>query len=109
MSVPVFLSSNCFGPLHFFHTHLQRLSIHGYRGESKAFVLLVKQELVEIIGESDGRERPGSIKAGTIRVAPADSVRTDQGDDLLVIEAMESIISTSKRWFRKERHHTPYG
>ena len=24
MSVPVFLSSNCFGPFHFFHTHLQR-------------------------------------------------------------------------------------
>ena len=23
MSVPVFLSSNCFGPFHFFHTHLR--------------------------------------------------------------------------------------
>ena len=59
----------------------------GCCGGSRPSLLFVKQELVEIVSESDGGERPGSIEAGTIGVAPADSVCTDQSDDLLVVEA----------------------
>lgn len=59
----------------------------GRFGENISLLLLVEQELVEIISESDGRERPGSLEARTISVAPADGVCTDQSDDLLVVEA----------------------
>lgn len=58
------------------------------RGENEASLLFVEQELVEVVSECDGRERPGSVEARTIRVAPSDSVRTDQSDDLLVVEAV---------------------
>jgi hypothetical protein len=58
--------------------------------ENKPSLLLIEQELVEVVSESDGRERPGSIEAGTIGVAPANSVRTDQSDNLLVVEAAEA-------------------
>ena len=74
----------------------------GHKRENEPSELLVKQERIEIVGESDGRERPGSVKTGTIRVAPADSVRTDQGDDFLVSKATEGVISTTKRCSRKE-------
>ena len=56
-------------------------------GENKPFSLLVKQERVEIVSESDGGERPGSFETRTISVASADSVCSDQSNDFLVAEA----------------------
>jgi hypothetical protein len=61
-----------------------------HRGENTPSILLVKQQRVEIVSESDGRERPRSIEAGTISVASAESVCADQSDNLLVVEAGES-------------------
>lgn len=78
--------------------------------ENKSFLLLVEQEFIEIVSESDGRERPGSLEAGTISVAPADSVCTDQSDDLLVAEAGVVRLTQRKDTSGGEgRRRTPYG
>ena len=79
-------------------------------GGSRSFLLLVEQELVEIVSEGGGRERPRSFKAGTISVAPADSMCTGQSDDLLVVKAVGVELIQRRDILRtEERRRTPYG
>ena len=49
--------------------------------------LLVEEEVVEVVGQDSGGEGPGTLVAAAARVAPAESVGTGKGDDLLVVEA----------------------
>lgn len=49
-----------------------------------------------MISESDGGEGPGTLETGTIGVAPANSMRTHQSNDLLVAQARQDVISTIK-------------
>jgi hypothetical protein len=48
---------------------------------------LVEQELVVVVRERRGRERPRAVEAGAVRVAAPERVRARERDDLLVVEA----------------------
>lgn len=49
--------------------------------------LLVEEELVVVVGQNGGGEGPGTIEAGAVGVAAAESVSTGKSNDLLVVEA----------------------
>lgn len=80
-------SSNCLGPF------CKAISISVERKSSGATYpfpvrpLLLEQELVVVVGESGGGKGPGTLEAGPVGVAAAESVSAGQGNNLAVVKA----------------------
>ncbi len=80
-------SSNWSGPLHFLSVHVLSSSSLKYMRRMLHFVRERRARRLRV-GEGCGRSRPRAGVAAGIGVATAQSMSSDKGDNLLVVEAL---------------------